>query len=248
VETLNKYSILTILNSSYFKFGKIFLNSLFEKLYTSKLDYVFVADTGLSQKERDYLQSFTKVILIKTGHKTKGYVKTWDSNWVDNVSLKTKILQKILDTYEHSVVMIDADCMFLKDFTDIIDFKYDIQATYRGENHKTPYVASFLSINKNNKETKGFVEKWINEIENWESVPKESPALSKVCSNENYNVGKISDKVISATGPIADIEEWDSYIVHFKSSRPPQDTPEQEFDYRTYERGYGKLVDRYLNV
>ena len=69
-----------------------------------------------------------------------------------------------------------------------------------------------------------------------------------MCSNENYNVGKISDKVISATGPIADIEEWDSYIVHFKSSRPPQDTPEQEFDYRTYERGYGKLVDRYLNV
>ena len=47
---------------------------------------------------------------------------------------------------------------------------------------------------------------------------------------------------------LEDIEEWDSYIVHFKSSRPPQDTPEQEFDYRTYERGYGKLVDRYLNV
>ena len=44
-----KYNIMVVLNSSYFKFGKIFIKSLYEKLNLENIENVFVSDIGLSE-------------------------------------------------------------------------------------------------------------------------------------------------------------------------------------------------------
>ena len=41
------YSIFTTLNSGYYKFGQIFINSLYENINLNKINKIYIADTGL---------------------------------------------------------------------------------------------------------------------------------------------------------------------------------------------------------
>ena len=61
-----KYSIYTVLNSDYMTFGKIFINSLYDKVDMSKVDSVFILDIGLKKEDRDYLEKYKNVKILST--------------------------------------------------------------------------------------------------------------------------------------------------------------------------------------
>ena len=54
---MNKYNVFTILNSSYIKFGKIWINSLYDKVDINKIENIFIGDTGLYKEDKNYLEN-----------------------------------------------------------------------------------------------------------------------------------------------------------------------------------------------
>ena len=61
------YSIYTILNSAYLTFGKVFLNSLYDKIDMNQVQYIFILDTGLSDEDREFISKNDKVKIIDSG-------------------------------------------------------------------------------------------------------------------------------------------------------------------------------------
>ena len=51
------YNIMAVFNSSYFPFGKVWINSLYDKNDMSNVPKVFIVDTGLKEEEREYFLS-----------------------------------------------------------------------------------------------------------------------------------------------------------------------------------------------
>ena len=250
-----KYSVFTIMNSSYFYFGKIFIDSLFKKIDIDKIDNVFIGDTGLTDEHRKYLSSFDKVILVDTKYNIQESV-LWDSNWLDNVSSKTETLYKLILMYDLPIIMIDVDSMFVRNFDEFINLDYDVQVAKRDsksnvnvENHPVPYIGSFVSIN-NNQGGKLFLRNWIDRISTIPNIPKESRALSQICL-ENKPFYKIGDLLVREISSYADrkyLEEFDTRIVHFKSRGKFKSGSDEDFIDRTIGRGYLEEIKEYIDV
>ena len=67
----NKYNILFTLNSSYFDFGLIFMNSLFDNNDMDLVDTIFIADVGLDKKDKQFFEtSYEKVTIIESNINT----------------------------------------------------------------------------------------------------------------------------------------------------------------------------------
>ena len=47
---------MVVLNSSYFNFGKVFINSLYDNVDIDNIDTIFIADTGLSKSNKEYFK------------------------------------------------------------------------------------------------------------------------------------------------------------------------------------------------
>jgi len=237
------YNIFTTLNSGYYKFGQIFINSLYENLNLNKINKIYIADTGLDPDHKKYFLSFDKVKIVDTNTFTKD-TSLWSKDWLDNVSSKTKTLKQICISEDFPTIMVDVDCMFVKDFFHLIDLNYDMQICYR-ENSNISYLGSFVSVN--NKNAIPFIEKWIEMINNWKGTPKESPALSKMVEQykSNFKIKNILDKKISCYCDSNEMIEWGAYIVHFKS-RKKFNSFNEDFIDRVSVRGFDKYTKKYL--
>lgn len=237
------YNIFTTLNSGYYKFGQIFINSLYKNINLNKVNKIYIADTGLNLNHKKYLMSFDKVEIINTNTFTED-TSLWSKDWLDNVSLKTKTLKQLCTSEDLPIIMIDVDCMFVKDFFDLIDLNYDLQICYR-ENSNVPYLGSFVSVN--NKNAIPFIEKWINTINTWKGTPKESPALSKMVEQykNKFKIKNILDKKISCYCDSNEMTKWGVYIVHFKS-RKKSTSFEEDFKDRVSVRGFDEYIKNYI--
>jgi hypothetical protein len=47
------YNIMVVFNSSYFPFGKVWINSLYDKNDMSNVDTVYIVDTGLEESQKE---------------------------------------------------------------------------------------------------------------------------------------------------------------------------------------------------
>jgi len=241
---IKQYNIYSVLNSTYIKFGKIFLESLHKNLDLSRIKNIYISDTGLNKNHIDYLSKFEKVKLINSGIVT-GDATLWGNEWVKNVSSKTMILNQIVKENKIPTVMIDIDVMFVNDFYHLLDDNYDIQVCFR-ENSKVSNLGSFVSIN-NQKNGIYFIENWIKKINQWKTVPKESPALTEMVSEykDKIKIQNILDKKISAYCDSQEMVDWKSHIVHFKS-RKLYDSFEEGFEDRVIIRGFYEYVKEYI--
>ena len=75
-----KYSINTVLNSDYMTFGKIFINSLYDKVDMDKVNFVFILDIGLKKEDprrgQFILSTYKRLLtshLSTTGANIKGF-------------------------------------------------------------------------------------------------------------------------------------------------------------------------------
>ena len=96
-----------------------------------KINKVYVCDLGHTATERDFIKSFEKVELIEPIKKLNPSKNLWDNDWLEIVGSKTENLLRLFKEKDESIVMIDIDSMFIKDFYDLLDFESDIQIAHR---------------------------------------------------------------------------------------------------------------------
>ena len=242
-----KYSIYTVLNSDYMTFGKIFINSLYDKVDMDKVNSVFILDIGLKEEDKDYFKKYKDVKILPTEFDLDFGEGIHSKNWIKAVISKTYFLRKLLMSESvEPVVMIDSDCMFVRDISDLVDTQYDMQICYR-DNNSTPLLGSYVSFN-NKEKSIGFLNKWIDTIPTISTPWKESPALSKtqpLFENEMkfdlVPIHKVSSYEYS------DMENKDVKIIHFKTGARHK-TVEETIQKRIEERGFKDYCKRYLDV
>ena len=233
-----KINIYTVINDAYWKFGKLFIDSLYDKIDINKINKIYISDTGLKENQIEYLKSKSEIEIIDSGVVSNFEDGSWGKGWHSVVSSKTMVLKNILKKSEGPVVMVDADCLFLKDITNLIDIKYDMQICHR--NHHIPYLGSFVSIN-NNEQGIYFIERWMKNIQETAEydndghlIARESPALSKTVEElkNDVSIDRLDEKQVSVAheGMLTD----NACVIHFKGSSKS----------KTIEELYSKRLNR----
>ncbi|WP_341282111.1 hypothetical protein [Paenibacillus sp. FSL H8-0537] len=209
------FNVMTVLNSDYFDFGKLFVNSFYDNVDLSRIHKLYVYDTGLSEDDKKYLSVFPQMEIVSTELNTK-HVLLHDEDWRKNVYSKTAFLLQVIEKDSLPTVMIDSDCLFLSDFTRLIPENADFVACRREEQEAfCEYIASFFVINSIEK-APSFIREWREEMYYGTENHKESPALSRLINKGGYQVYAIKEDLVSYTGTelTADIT-----IAHMKSTR-----------------------------
>jgi hypothetical protein len=248
------YNIFFILNSPYFTFGKILIESIYKHCNEKNISKIYILNTGLTETEKMYLESFSKVEILDSGLTTDFSNGSWSEDWHINIALKLKILKSIIEQTSEPILMIDSDCMVMIDLEKLLSFGGDIQLCYRGDTDpETPYLGSYVGILNNNK-CLDFIDDCISNMENSSNRylegklwPKESKAISTVATSY-----KKSSKLDIKDFSLSEVSEFNSnnidncYIVHFKGSTLAS-TKEELIQSRIYERGFGPYVSEYLD-
>jgi hypothetical protein len=243
------YNILFTLNSSYFNYGKIFIRSLFDNNDMSKVSKVFVADTGLTKEQKLFFESFDNTYILSTGLSTDfDEGGTWGKGWQKSVVSKTKSLKYILEETGEDVMMIDADCLVLKDLSNIISDKSIQLCDRANENPNIPFLGSYIYI-KSNKSGIDFVSKWIKNIdESPLNRAKESPMLGKTVEEVGYeDVDNIKRVMVSCyTKKEYLMHNGEPFIAHFKGGSLSQSTEEDQRKRIYGTHGFDKEIEKYL--
>lgn len=243
----NKYNILITLNSSYALYGKLFLNSLYDVNDMSKVDTIYLADTGLNDDDKKYFNQYPHIKIIDTNI-TSDFNEggTWGKGWMSSVVSKTKSLYNVLKVTSVPVMMIDADCIIMKDLSPLLSFDANIQLCVR-ESHPVPYLGSFVVIRPSNEGLE-FVGHWITNIANQNnSRAKESPMLGKTVNEHPYiKIYKTPRILVSCYNQ----KEYtdDVFIAHLKGGSMSTNL-EQDQNKRIYgTHGFDSLIKKYLDV
>tara|TARA_R100000808_G_scaffold7892_1_gene22646 strand:+ start:4618 stop:5322 length:705 start_codon:yes stop_codon:yes gene_type:complete len=209
-----RHNILTVANEDYRSFLILFVNSLFEFGNLSETEKIYVFDTGLSQETRDYLLCFPKIEIRNAGFTAQSDA-IHDSGWKRNTYSKTKFLKDILTNTQLPTFMIDADCIFIQDFLDLIDEKCDIIGCERQREGFSKYIGSFFGA-INVEQSIKFIDLWIKNIQILQDTTAlkhcESPALAKTIEEYDFKVQDLKEQIVSAVFP-----SQESRIIHLKS-------------------------------
>ncbi len=130
-------------NSSFFKYGKVLIQSLYKNMGVGDVSSVVIQDCGLTGSEREFFSGFDKVRFID-GVSCQSN-QQWDKGWLAVVGSKVHGLLKLVDEGIFPIVMIDSDCYIVRDFGDCVNMKYPVQIMHRKT--KVPILASFMIIN-----------------------------------------------------------------------------------------------------
>jgi len=243
------YNILFTLNASYFNYGKIFMRSLFDINDMSKVSKVFVADTGLTEEQKLFFKSFDNTYILPTGLSTDfNEGGTWGKGWQTSVVSKTRSLKFVLEETGEDVMMIDADCLILKDLSSIISDKSIQLCDRTNENPNIPFLGSYIYI-KSNKSGIDFVSKWIANIDQSPlNKAKESPMLGKTVEEVGYeDIDAIKRVMVSCyTKKEYLTHNSEPFIAHFKGGSLSQSTEEDQRKRIYGTHGFDKEIDKYL--
>lgn len=228
-----KYNIFTVLNEGYSSFGIMFVCSILDRLDLREIENIYIYDTGLSEDTKKRMSISKKVKIVDSGMFTKSDGRVHDESWQQNVYSKAKLLKHCIQSQENFLptVMVDADCIFVEDFFDLVDTssvatlcKRSMRGRVPGHQATSTHIGSFFSINKNNEESIRFLDYWVDAIGRMPErdpvsgayTPKESPALS-----ETYHHFKEEMSLSDLPEPtVANIELHappDARIHHLKS-------------------------------
>ena len=213
-----KYNIVTVLNESYKDFGKLFVASAFENIDLNNVAKIYVFDVGLSEETKNYLEEFPRVEVVATEIKTESN-NIHDEGWKKSTYSKTRFLLDVLIRDGIPTVMVDSDCIFVREFWDILEFgDFDIVATGRTRQGFSKHIGSFFAANNASKKTLSFMQRWIDNLEelqkNQNIKHAESPALSKTIEEmkSELEILVVPERVVSAIGLFPE-----SRILHLKS-------------------------------
>lgn len=211
-----KYSIVSVVNEQYKKFAYVFVKSALDNLNLDHIHEICLLNTGINDNDVSKLESLHEKIRIVKAEQIVSSGKGWDSGWKENVDLKTKFVKEYIDSNAIRTCMVDIDCMFTNDILDVMSVDKEIVLCDRSEHlSNSPYIASFvgfLDIEKSKK----FLSEWRNCMKTISGFQtKETPALCKISSNPEYNIGTCSYKIIGLY--YDNLYTDDTRIIHFKS-------------------------------
>lgn len=210
----NKINIVTVFNSTYVEFAKLFIESLEKNVGIQHVNTLYVIDTGIKSCD---IPLFNKkyIKLINSGVNVNKY-KIHGVEWKQCVDSKVKIIKNkilALSTEVWPLVLIDGDSYFLKPFNDLIDTSFDVQIAHRPNEKPKKYIASWVSFNT--KQSITLIDKWLDLMKGKNKPPYETDCLIDACKKlkNKIKIGNISTKIISAE------EKYkESRILHFKST------------------------------
>ena len=241
------YNIMVVFNSSYFPFGKVWINSLYENNDMTKVDKVFIVDTGLEEYQKDYFYSKGEQVFICDSGLDTDFNEggAWGKGWQENVGAKTIIFKHLLESTKMPLIMVDGDCIFVKDLSPLIDNKYDIQLCKRDTG--TPYLGSFV-IGQPRICTYEFMKRWIDRIATKPTnIPRESPSLSEVADENRHlvNIGDI-DRILVSTHHETEFSN-DTYIIHLKSATVDRKIDARLRKYLIESPNFSDLIKKYFD-
>ncbi len=220
----SRYNIMTLYNSAYMKFANLFLETIIRQVKMDNLGKIYIVDTGLRKEEREILKRTRKVVIIKGNlwNPKTSDIAGKHCVWHEHVNEKTKQLRKLIEKRENvPIVLIDGDTAIMRDFSDLIDRRYDIQVCRRDKIRlkKEKWIASFVVINSWIT-GKMFLDEWIETIKKFQSNPRyrkkwfETPALCQLVTSKykRYKIGEIEMYKVSAEKKINE----ETRIVHLK--------------------------------
>lgn len=218
-----QYNILTVLNESYRPFGELFVTSLFENVDLSNVNKTYIFDTGMKDSTKEYLRSFPTIEIVDTGIESQSN-EIHDEGWKKSTYSKTSFLLDTLIKDGLPTVMIDSDCIFIQEFSDLLQLEdKDIVVTARNREGFSRHIGSFFSANNSSKKTLSFVRRWIENLEHLQSNTDmkhvESPALSKTVAemSKELQILEIPEDIISCVLPDEVPVQDDIRIFHLKS-------------------------------
>jgi len=262
-----KYNVYSVMNSAYYKFGTILINSIKKNCDLNNIEKIYILSTGMSDSQLIEIDKLVpgKLVIIKARQDgkildTSSFGGVWGREWHLNICIKTPGLHKILFETKTPTVMIDADCMVVKDIHDLLLEGGDIQVCFRPL-HRVPYLASYFAALDVEKSII-FIRRWMSAIEdaynnNKNNSPKESPALSATILGDSginivrHEVDKVSQYYCvnfnkgNETVMYGTIRSNEIYIFHFKGTRQYKDADEN-FRVRIIDKGFYDAVKEYL--
>jgi hypothetical protein len=243
---IQAYNVMVVANASYAKFCELFLRSFLDNVDLNFVEKVFVIDVGLTRKQVQFFCSFPSVEVLKTSVSTSfNNGGKWGTGWQDTVAQKTRALRRVLHQTNESVIMIDADCIVVKDFSELIDSRYDIQIAHR-PSHSVPYLASFVVAHQT-PATLQFIEHWIKEIDTRPmGKPREGPAFCSVADQlgDQVRIGCIDRRLVSTFSESEFSKE--TYIIHLKGKSKEACRNLRDRERKSLDVEFLPIIDRYI--
>ena len=242
-----KYNILTTSDKAYFPHLQILANSILDVCNLEYINKFFIADTGLTKEQINYLNNKSNIFeFISTGKQTSFKGGTWGEDWQTNVKGKSVHLYNLVSHLKEPILMLDADMMVTKDLYSLLKRGGDIQVCVRPGN-SVKYIGSYF-FSVNHEKSLPFIKEWKDLTQ--QATGKgahESPALSKTVEKykSQINITEISQNEVNRIEyPPLD----KTVVVHFKGSSL-HDTFESQFNNRVKTRAGGawnSFTDKYL--
>jgi hypothetical protein len=228
---MKKYSILSIASEQFEDFLRVFLESAVEKLDLNHIHEICILDIGLPVETTNYFKKLNPKIKFLKSEEILIPEEYWDESWQKNVLKKIEFVKSYLLEKNVPVFMVDIDCMFLKDTSDILNFKEDIVLCDRTDLWADmPYIASFVAF-LNIEQSIKFIDEWIDLRDKMDKFKtKETPALNELIGNNTkYDLASLSHNIVGLYWEYLLIPE--TKIIHFKGGG--------------YKNDYDSIMDRF---
>lgn len=271
--SISKYNILTVCNETYSTFLRVWVRSLYDKLDLNRIENIYVVDTGMSQEQRALLTDYEKVSIIQTNINSTSK-SVHDEGWKKSTFCKLPFIKDVLVKDNIPCVFVDVDCIFNKDFSDLIDSnvkkKVDFigcDTTCRGIKSSSSLIGSFYVFLNSRKKTIRFLEDWYDKIKNDTKITtdwRESPALTKIVTEYQFTerqpfvflpripkdkpkilITLVSESLMCRIRESEKYQEIEAFIYHMKSDTSSGlSTVEQRLN-SSHVKG---IVEKYLYV
>lgn len=227
---MDQFNILCVANSDYFDLALVFLNSLRCNANNEAIRAIYVGDTGLTRMQRRAIcRVSAKVKVLETGLVLDGGKRQHSKQWLRAVTEKTRLLHRLTEANGEDalpLVLMDADLVILKDFTTLIDSRFDIQVCRRAipserSDITMKWIGCFFVVH--NSSGVEFVKNRIDRIEarvaEGTDPPFETPALCETIESTrgSLSLGEVNEEVVACNNKYV---EGVTRVIHLKSEVP----------------------------
>ncbi len=220
------YRLFVVANEKYARFTRFLIQSTLQACDPDDIGSIIVADIGLSADSRIELGAISdKVVFLETERTISSRRDSHSPEWIDAVSMKTKLLAQLIRQKQFPLIMLDADHIVTGEFLKGLPRKAPLVVCRRAHAISPRKDGQVLRFNgsffvANDARALAFVGAWIarilERIENGAEVPHETPALCDVI--ETMASGRDYEEVVDIVYSAPNLYERGlTRLIHCKS-------------------------------
>tara|TARA_B100000575_G_C23139528_1_gene662809 strand:- start:2822 stop:3571 length:750 start_codon:yes stop_codon:yes gene_type:complete len=249
---VKQYNLVSVCNKQYTPFLKVFLGSALNILDSEKLNKIYILDTGVEKKTKDFFSSIDYIEFIDS-KSTFESEKPWDDGWKKNVLMKTQFTKDILKKDNLPTMMVDIDSMFIQEISDLMEHECDIMVCNRASfSPNFPIIASYVGFFDVEKGI-SFLDLWMDDMKlPTQHSTVETPSLNNIVrKNDKTNYFKMMYTDFSVVGLYRYTHIHDqTKILHFKGGGFSEGKETKVAIDLRFKRfiNFMDIIDGYLNV